>query len=60
MFQLTAPLREPTNFGFVSIIDTDVSTHGSLAGADVISLDCVSGDAVSTHGSLAGADMDYQ
>ena len=36
LFQLTAPLREPTIFDFDHSLDDSVSTHGSLAGADVI------------------------
>ena len=36
-FQLTAPLREPTNFHDTRICPFNVSTHGSLAGADMTS-----------------------
>ena len=57
VFQLTAPLREPTSkLSYVFTVD-DVSTHGSLAGADIArdNLFMLIG-VVSTHGSLAGAD----
>ena len=40
-------------------IDSHVSTHGSLAGADALLANTSGGEYVSTHGSLAGAD-DYR
>ena len=57
MFQLTAPLREPTALNALCAELDAVSTHGSLAGADIIEdPETLIGD-VSTHGSLAGADV---
>ena len=56
MFQLTAPLREPTELQKMYILAPNVSTHGSLAGADMRIWDNSAGGIVSTHGSLAGAD----
>ena len=57
LFQLTAPLREPTRTKAYNRKRPDVSTHGSLAGADIAryNLFMLIG-VVSTHGSLAGAD----
>ena len=58
LFQLTAPLREPTRTKAYNRKRPDVSTHGSLAGADIAryNLFMLIG-VVSTHGSLAGADI---
>ena len=39
-FQLTAPLREPTFLFYLLIIQVNVSTHGSLAGADSMRAFC--------------------
>ena len=36
MFQLTAPLREPTTSVWIWYLFGAVSTHGSLAGADTV------------------------
>ena len=58
MFQLTAPLREPTARSNSSASSPTVSTHGSLAGADPSAPHKREGTlCVSTHGSLAGADI---
>ena len=56
MFQLTAPLREPTHRFCQYHGRLYVSTHGSLAGADAVNDVETVCDYVSTHGSLAGAD----
>ena len=58
LFQLTAPLREPTRQQRPFAARLDVSTHGSLAGADSVILYRSNTSSVSTHGSLAGADLD--
>ena len=56
-FQLTAPLREPTQLTTKQALRPLVSTHGSLAGADLRSGSRLRNyQCVSTHGSLAGAD----
>ena len=56
MFQLTAPLREPTKGKRRHLWTSCVSTHGSLAGADESAENAIKELRVSTHGSLAGAD----
>ena len=57
LFQLTAPLREPTRRPQYYRPGDHVSTHGSLAGADLLRIHQVPASSpVSTHGSLAGAD----
>ena len=56
MFQLTAPLREPTYNESNTHSLNYVSTHGSLAGADDAAYKLEVNTYVSTHGSLAGAD----